>query len=259
MKIKSLLLLFSIFMLTSISCKKEEEKKDKPEEVPQSFTKKAVLEEFTGEWCGYCPDGAAIIRQLKTDKQDQFFAISYHIGDPFEISAGHSLDNTFNSLGYPSATIDREGQTISRSIWENRINQALADTADCGLKIDSSVNGNTLKVKVMFAGTSDFDAFLTVAIIEDDVPESSPGAQNGAPMGYKHPDLCRAIVTDVTGDPVSVKKGKIESKTYDNIDLSNYDKSKVSVVAFIHNSLTDSDKSVYNVQGVKAGENKDFD
>ncbi len=257
MKIKSLLLLFSIFIITSISCKKEDEKE--PETVPNTFTKKAVLEEFTGEWCGYCPDGAAIIRQLKVDKPDNFFAISYHISDPFEIPAGRSLDNTFNSLGYPSATIDREGHTVSRSIWENRINQALANDAECGLKINTSINGNTLKVKVKFAGTNDFDAFLTVAVIEDDVPESSPGAQNGAPMGYKHPDLCRAIVSNTTGDPISVKKGKIESKTYDNIDLSNYDKNKVYVVAFIHNNITGSDKSIYNAQGVKAGEDKDFD
>lgn len=227
--------------------------------MPESFTKKVVLEEFTGEWCGYCPDGAAIIRQLKNDKPDQFFAISYHIGDPFEITAGHSYDNIFNNLGYPSATIDREGQTISRSIWENRVNQALSETAQCGLKINSTINGNTLKVKVSYAGTSDFDAFLTVAITEDDVPESSPGAQNGAPMGYKHPDLCRAIITNMNGDTISVKKGKIEFKTYDNIDLSTYDKNKVYIVAFIHNNLTDNDKSVYNVQGVKAGEDKDFD
>ena len=26
--------------------------------VPYSFTKKVLIEEFTGAWCGYCPDGA---------------------------------------------------------------------------------------------------------------------------------------------------------------------------------------------------------
>lgn len=259
MKVKSLLLLFSIFMLTSISCKKEDEKKDKKEDVPESFTKKAVLEEFTGEWCGWCPDGAAIIRQLKTDKPDTFFAISYHIGDSFEITAGHDYDNIFNQYGYPGGVVDRLGGAIDRTQWESKINQELTETAECGIKINSTINGNTLKVKVTFAGTRDFDAFLTIAIIEDDVPESSPGAQNGAPMGYKHIDVCRAIVSNINGDSIRVKDGKIESKTYDNIDLSNYDKNKVYVVAFIHNNITGSDKSIYNAQGVKAGEDKDFD
>ena len=78
-------------------------------------------------------------------------------------------------------------------------------------------------------------------------------------MGYKHIDVCRAIVSNINGDSIRVKDGKIESKTYDNIDLSNYDKNKVYVVAFIHNNITGSDKSIYNAQGVKAGEDKDFD
>ena len=27
-------------------------------QVPPTFTKKVLIEEFTGAWCGYCPDGA---------------------------------------------------------------------------------------------------------------------------------------------------------------------------------------------------------
>ena len=257
MKIKRLLLLFSVFILISISCKKE--KNDKSNDVPESFTKKAVLEEFTGEWCGYCPDGAAIIRQLENDKPDEFYAISYHKSDPFEIPAGQSYDNIFNHYGYPGGVVDRQGGAGSRSQWESKVNQALAQTAECGLELNSTLNGNTLKVKVSYAGTSDFDAFLTLAIVEDDVLESSPGAQNGAPVGYKHPALCRAIVTNTNGDPISVKKGKIETKTDDNIDLSNYNINKVHVVAFIHKNITGNQKDIYNAQGVKAGENKDFD
>ncbi len=258
MKTKSLLLLFllGVFTLTNISCKKD---KEKTEVAPDSFTKKAVLEEFTGEWCPHCPDGAAIIRQIENAYPGKFFAISYHISDPFQVGDGNFFDGLFNQYGYPGGVVNRNGMAGSRQYWESNVAQSLTETPNCGLKIETSVNGDKMDVTVKYAGTEDFDAFLSAMLIEDNVLESSPDAQEGAPAGYKHPDMFRKMLTDRMGDSISVKKGKIQSVSFNDVNLSRFDKSNVYVVAFIHKSLNEPDRSIYNAQGVKAGDDQDFD
>jgi len=261
-KISTLILvLFAVL----VSCKKEknddssDQDQEQQEQVPSSFTQKALLEEFTGEWCVYCPDGAAVIEQIKTDHPDDFVAISYHISDSFEISEGVDYDDTFNFYGFPAGVVNRTGSAGGRTQWPTLVTQALNNTATCGIKLETSIDGNKLTVKVKYAGTEDFDAYLTVDIIEDEVPESSPGAQTGAPTGYKHFDVFRKVVTDQSGDQISVKNEKIETKTFSNIDIANYNKENLYVVAFIHKELNSNNRSVYNVQIVKAGQDKDFD
>ncbi len=257
MKTKSLLLLLlSVFLLTNVSCKKD---KGEDEVAPESFTKKAILEEFTGEWCGFCPDGANIIRQIESSYPDTFYAISYHIGDSFEVSDGAYYDNKFNHYGYPGGVVNRNGEAGSRANWESKVSQSLSETPTCGIKIETSVSGDKMNVKVKYAGTENFDAFISVMVIEDKVPESSPGAQNGAAAGYKHPDLFRKVLTDRMGDEISVKKGEVKSVSFNDIDLSAYNKSNVRVVAFIHKDLNGNERTVYNAQGVKAGDTQDFD
>ena len=259
MKTKSLLLLLlSVFLLTNVSCKKDKNNGE-DEVAPESFTKKAILEEFTGEWCGYCPDGAAIIRQIESNHPDMFYAISYHIGDPFEVSDGAYYDGVFNNYGYPGGVVNRVGMAGSRGNWESKVSQSLTETPTCGMKIETSISGDKMNVKVKYAGTEDFDAFISVMLIEDKVPESSPGAQNGAATGYKHPDVFRKVLTDRLGEAISVKKGEVQSLSFENVDLSAYNKSNVRVVAFIHKDLNGNEKTVYNAQGVKAGDTQDFD
>ncbi len=275
MKNKALILLVLSFFFFSNSCKKkaEEQKKDGTEQqdrgivvndpAPTSFTQKVLVEEFTGEWCGYCPDGARILRILKQNHPDLVYAIGNHDGDPFETTTTSFYISKFNVAFFPSGTVQRSKQNgeyaIGRYDWESVVNSKLAETAQVGLKIETTLNGNMLNIKVKYAGTQDIDSRLTVSIIEDDVPESSPGAQSGAATGYKHPDLFRKTASDKRGDYTVIKANTVKMMTYDNIDLSGYNINNVYIVCFFNNSIDGSDKSILNVQQVKAGDTKDFD
>ena len=60
--------------------------------VPSTFTQKALVEEFTGEWCGYCPDGAVILKGIETQYGGKVIGASIHddqgsgaSADPFAI------------------------------------------------------------------------------------------------------------------------------------------------------------------------------
>ncbi len=274
---KLLILLFG-FTLFVTSCKKEEETKDDTEETtqqlnkgeivsdpaPSQFTKKVLIEEFTGEWCGYCPDGAARIASIKQNHQDLVFAISYHDSDPFETPVTNLYEGLLNVPFFPSAAIDRvpyQGDlSFSRSYWANVTNERLAVTADMGIKLETHLTGNNLTVTVKLAAKQDHnDLYLTVALVEDNVPESSPGAQSGAAAGYVHQDVLRNMVTDNRGDLVTLVANKVVAITYDNINFNYRDINNIHVIAFLHEKVDTQGKEIYNVQGVKAGETHDFD
>ncbi|MCF0219489.1 MAG: hypothetical protein HUK14_06875 [Muribaculaceae bacterium] len=62
----------------------------------------AVVEEFTGTWCQWCPRGY-VGMELMNKKHADFIGIAYHSNDPMEISG----TAPFIAQGYPSASIER--------------------------------------------------------------------------------------------------------------------------------------------------------
>ena len=66
---------------------------------------KALIEEYTGTWCGYCPRGFVALETLAEMYPDDFVRISYHNGDPMEILSADNFPSKIE--GYPDAWIDR--------------------------------------------------------------------------------------------------------------------------------------------------------
>lgn len=64
-----------------------------------------VMEEFTGTWCQWCSRGYVAMRMLNEELGDNFIALSYHSGDPMEITE----ETPVPVDGYPMASIEREG------------------------------------------------------------------------------------------------------------------------------------------------------
>ena len=69
-KILSLLAIFII-----LGCE-DEQKVYSISEVPSVFTKKVLIEEFTGAWCGYCPDGAYRLENLINSNAENIIGVS---------------------------------------------------------------------------------------------------------------------------------------------------------------------------------------
>lgn len=80
----------------------------------------AVMEEFTGTWCGWCPRGWVAMELLKERYPDRFIALSYHYDDIMQTTA--EFPASIN--GFPSATIDR-GEMGDPYFW-NTDGEAMA-------------------------------------------------------------------------------------------------------------------------------------
>lgn len=242
--------------------------------VPSAFTKKVLIEEFTGAWCGYCPDGAHIVESIINDNNGKVVGVSLHSGDAMEVAHTNFLETTYQNTGYPSGMVDRvsiNGSTsLNRGYWESVANAQLSETAVCGLAIISEVNGQnaTVEVHAGFNSTLNGDDYrLTVYLIEDGVTGTgygydqsnyynevaeSPFNNLGNPIeGYEHNHTLRAILSESLGDAIMVSEmasGGEHIETY-TVDLSSYNKNNLSIVAFVSNiGSTITEHEIMNVQ-----------
>ncbi len=70
-------------------------------------SRRTVMEEFTGTWCGNCPRGYAAIAIMKRLHADNFIAITYHNDDSMEVFERTQFPVSVSS--FPSCTLDRDG------------------------------------------------------------------------------------------------------------------------------------------------------
>lgn len=139
---------------------------------------KVVIEEFTGAWCGYCPDGALILEDILT-QQPNAIGVSIHNGDAMYNSTGGLIESFFNPA-FPQAVFNRNGAAISRGSWAGAANTALLGNPVVTVSIDSAgynPTSRTLKVKVKAHFLRDTTGMLrlNVFLTEDDVTGTGTG------------------------------------------------------------------------------------
>lgn len=70
---------------------------------------RAVLEEYTGTWCGYCPRGLIGLEVMNRLYPEDFIGLSYHNGDPMTVMNSNQFPSEVT--GFPAAWLDRTYQT----------------------------------------------------------------------------------------------------------------------------------------------------
>ena len=232
--------------------------------VPSSFTKKVLIEEFTGAWCQFCPDGAYILGNIINANNENVIGVSIHSGDDMEIEHTNFLTNTYQNTGFPSGMVDRVVATtdyygnsivsMNRGWWDYIATIQLEKIASCGLAIKSDVsNGNAeIDVHVGFNEQIQGDIRLNVYLVEDNVTGNGYGFDQrnyyntdtssiffglGDPIqGYAHNHTLRLVLTESQGNLISseaIASGE-HTETF-KISIEEFDKNELSIVAFVNN------------------------
>ena len=168
---------------------------------------KVVLEEFTGIYCGYCPDGHVIGQGLHDASPNEVFLINIHTGgfsnpngpaDPdFNSPYGAWIAGNTGLAGYPAGTVNRStfqgitpqgsaGTTaLSRTDWAaactiimgmpSPVNVAAQASFDMGTGI-LSVNTETYYTSNVTNSNN-----LHVAVVGNNIPGPQSGAQSYNP------------------------------------------------------------------------------
>ncbi|MGE5383692.1 MAG: Omp28-related outer membrane protein [Omnitrophica WOR_2 bacterium] len=194
--------------------------------------KNAILEEFTGIHCTYCPDGHAIAASIMESNPGRVFTIAIHqgsfaspyAGEPdYRTIFGDPIANQTGLTGYPSGTVNRHlfsgaATALNRGSWAAACSEIIAQTSPMNVGISSQFDEATrlLTVQVELYYTSDAPTssnFINVALIQDSI--YGPQTGGGAGSNYRHMHMLRYMVTGQWGDQVTTTTaGSLVTRTY---------------------------------------------
>jgi len=231
--------------------------------LPSSFSKKAVVEDFTGTWCGWCPR-LSYAASLVEEQTDKVFVVGVHNRDQMANSFGSALEQEYIITGFPTAYIDRANKWQGNQPFNiEQVLNAAEGTVNVGLAIESSLTGSVLDFKVYQGFLENMtDVKLVVFVLEDGIlaaQSNNTSYYEGARpiVDFEHNGVLRYAATDVMGDPTTSTAG-VHEKSY-SVDLSSYDVLVPENTGVLAMLVDDSGRVLYNAQYVIAGQNQDFD
>jgi thiol-disulfide isomerase/thioredoxin len=237
------------------------------EVIEPSFTTKALIEDYTGTWCGWCPRIAKGIEEVKDQTNgEHIISIAVHNNDPMVFSLEAQMRGQLGVTEFPTGTLNRNaiwGQATSNDMNTSEPLDLLTTIQSVGLSINSTVNGSSVDASIKVGFDLDVTGMKLVAVLlENGVIEPQLNYTSHWPVGmvtdFEHNDILRKAFTDIFGDFIPADQ-QVSGGVY-SVDLTtsiplNSVQSNWSVVAFV----VDADNKVVNVQKAALGTNVDFD
>jgi len=222
--------------------------------------KNVVLEEFTGIYCVYCPDGHAIAQSILNAHPDDVVLINIHTGGyavpnagapDFRTPWGSAIAGQSGLVGYPAGTVNRHmfsgwsqgsGTAMSRSKWLAGSNQILAEASYLNVGLNATIVTSTrqlvIEIEVYYTDDSPVPTnFLNVAILQNNI--RGPQTGGGAGNNYNHMHMLREMLTGQWGVEITeTTTGSLFTKTiayeipedYTGVDVVLED---LDIVAFV--------------------------
>ena len=173
---------------------------------------RVALEDYTGTWCGYCPNVSHAIEEIRLITDD-ISVVAIHYGDEMTISSGINLIYEFNITGYPTARINR---TMDWSYPYNstQIESLIETDNSIAISIDSNTNWPLLQVQLRVVSEQDLSDHKIIAyLVEDNLIYDQVNYYNfdqnsyfygmGNPIvDFVHNDVLRHSFTDALGNPM---------------------------------------------------------
>ncbi|MDC0303399.1 Omp28-related outer membrane protein [Flavobacteriales bacterium] len=214
--------------------------------------KNIVLEEFTGIYCGYCPDGHRLAQELSDNNPGDVVLVNIHVGsyaapngaDPdFRTSFGTAIDGQAGVCGYPAGTINRhyfpnafqtdqngnpcgtEPTAQSRGSWASTGGTILGESSPVNVAaqaaLDLSTGELTVVAEAYYTGNgTGATNYLNVAVLQSGVTGPQSGASANPtqvnPDGtYTHNHMLRHLMTGQWGaDVTPTTAGSFFTETY---------------------------------------------
>jgi thiol-disulfide isomerase/thioredoxin len=141
-------------------------------------TKRVLMEEGTGTWCGWCPRGAVFTEQFDTVYAGSAIIVAVHNNDPM---ADAVYDAGLDALisGYPGGVVDRKDIDVDPSDFGDSYLNRINDVSPADVGVSAYFNAATRQVDVVvsatFAAELTGDFRLNAVLVEDDVTGNNAG------------------------------------------------------------------------------------
>lgn len=133
-----------------------------------------LFEEASGAWCGYCPDGHLILKDmLEQYGEERVIAAVHHNADAMTTAASDEVNATYAG-GYPDGYIDRTVFPANRGTWNSEVASRLQVNAPVTVTIDFKAFNPTsraiqFRVKAKFTDFWAGDLRLGAIVTESNV------------------------------------------------------------------------------------------
>lgn len=155
-----------------------------------SATKKVLVEEFTGLWCGACPMGYVGMERLKKEQGDDVVIIGLHKNDPMQCADYKQFMKEKTKNSYPNCHIDRTYMNVypysgsgkngyaegpSHFGLSNDVEALKNSVCIANLKASGVLDGDVLtaKAEANFIISGDVDCGIAYVITEDGMQDDS--------------------------------------------------------------------------------------
>ena len=192
----------------------------------------AIIEEFTGRNCGYCPDGHVIANSIVHANPGRVWAVNVHAGGyaptsypNFNTGVSTTICNGFQVTGFPAGVVNRStAQAQGRGSWQSLTNQQLSQVAECNVAGQVVINPVTrlakITVEVYYTANSASDKnYLTIYMLQDSIWGSQSGGSSNPEQyvggNYCHMHILRDAITADWGDEIApTTAGTLITKEY---------------------------------------------
>jgi len=168
----TLLSLLTAFCFTACEPNTPQEPVDPtPDTIPSSFPKKQLIEEFTGQDCGYCPGGMDAIHEF-IGNDTNWIVVLHHYGfasDNFSVAGSKTITSALGVNGAPTMTINRaktnygggNSITFHPGNLENTSKSQFETSTYASVEISNTYDPATRELKVHVSGI----------VAKDEVPD----------------------------------------------------------------------------------------
>lgn len=218
--------------------------------IPADFTasqdpsnRVALLEDFTGVRCGYCPDGHVVAAGIEASLGDQFVLMAVHASGTYstpragwpnyETPFGEAIKTQADPSGFPAGSVNRmaasdfgltpqrpNGMAMGRGSWAGAANSAIAMSSPVNIGATATISGSTITVVVDVFYTEDETVTnnINVAVLQNNLIGKQSGG-NPDPDNYNNSHVLRALIAGDNpqwGEPIteSTTKDSFVRKTY---------------------------------------------
>lgn len=223
--------------------------------------KTVVIEQATGAWCQYCPDGSVVLAGILANNPGKTIGVAIHNGDGMAFTDGNTVNSAY-AQGYPNGYVDRvlfsdqPAVGMSRSVWAAKTAERLNDIVPL-LVTGTATYGPgkviTIEMSAKFYSAASGDFRVNAYIVEDSVTGTGsaynqvnyyntvaghPYYGAGNPIvGYKHRHVLRAMLGGPWGTsgviPATVNKNDVFNKQYTYTVPAGFNPNRLKVVFLV--------------------------
>ena len=248
--LKTTLLALTLCGLWACDSKKEPDEPSQPQEnIPASFPRKHLIEEFTGQDCGYCPYGMNCVHSfMGTDSN--YVLVLHHYGyqaDHFSVIGSKTIQKALAVNGAPNVSFNRsktkyeDGASIvfHPVYFETMDKSQFANETYASIVLTNTYDAASRQLKVHVRGALCNDSHpalnLTVLVKESGMIDyqadyfyTYEGWQE-----FCHANAVRAYLTDPKGNAITVDDTRHYEADYTLTLNSKWNPDNCMVVAFL--------------------------